>query len=218
VGFEWTSAPRYQNLHRCVIFADKGPERPYSAFDSENPEDLWTYLEQQRRQGLDVVAIPHNGNASNGLMFDVKDMSGRPLTREYAVRRMTNEPLAEIIQGKGQSDTSPALSPTDEFADFEMWVYLIGSDQKANAATAVTCARPRWARAAGEARANPSSTGSRVARTSTHLSSTEASNYPGSHGVADNDPKAVLTATTSVGMSRQRPWAPGLTGVGRREH
>ncbi len=107
VGFEWTSAPQFQNLHRCVIFADKGPEMPYTAFDSLDPEDLWRYLEAQRKQGLDVIAVPHNGNASNGLMFSTRDMSGKPITRDYAERRMANEPLAEIIQAKGQTDTSP---------------------------------------------------------------------------------------------------------------
>src|SRR5271165_1960124 len=135
VGFEWTSMPQAQNLHRCVIFANKGPDIPYSAFESVDPEDLWRYLEAQRKQGLAVIAVPHNGNVSNGLMFSTRDMSGKPLTRDYAERRMANEPLAEIVQAKGQSDTSPALSPTDEFANFEMWLYLIGSDKKANSAT-----------------------------------------------------------------------------------
>jgi hypothetical protein len=135
VGFEWTSAPQNQNLHRCVIFGSKGPAMPFSSFDSQDPEKLWEYLELQRKQGLDVIAVPHNANVSNGLMFDTKDLSGKPLTREYAERRMANEPLAEIIQGKGQSDTSPALSPNDEFANFEMFTYLIGTNIKAKAAT-----------------------------------------------------------------------------------
>ena len=94
---------------------------PYTAFESVDPEDLWRYLEAQRKLGLDVIAVPHNGNVSNGLMFSTRDMSGKPITRDYAERRMANEPLAEIIQAKGQSDTSPTLSPTDEFANFEMW-------------------------------------------------------------------------------------------------
>ena len=118
-----------------MIFADKGPAIPYTAFESVDPEDLWRYLEGQRKQGLEVIAVPHNGNASNGLMFNTKDMSGKPLTRDYAERRMANEPLAEIIQGKGQSDTSPSLSPSDEFANYEMWIYLIGTDVKAKSAT-----------------------------------------------------------------------------------
>ena len=82
-------------------------------------------LQCQPEQGLEVIAVPHNGNVSNGLMFNTKDLSGKPLTREYAERRMANEPLAEIIQAKGQSDTDPALSPNDEFANFEIWKYLL---------------------------------------------------------------------------------------------
>jgi hypothetical protein len=93
VGFEWTSAPDAQNLHRCVIFADKGPELPFTAFDSVDPKALRRYLEQQRKLGVDVIAVPHNANVSNGLMFSTKGMSGKPLTRDYAERRMANEPL-----------------------------------------------------------------------------------------------------------------------------
>jgi len=126
VAFEWTSMPGGQNLHRCVIFADKGPELPFSAFESQDAEQLWKYLDAQRKLGRDVIAVPHNGNVSNGLMFDTKDLSGKPLTADYARRRMANEPMAEIIQGKGQSDTSPALSPTDEFANFELFTSLLG--------------------------------------------------------------------------------------------
>ena len=111
VGFEWTSAPQFQNLHRCVIFADKGPAMPYTAFDSLDPEDLWRYLEAQRKQGLDVIAVPHNGNASNGLMFSTRDMSGKPITRDYAERRMANEPLAEIIQAKGRATPARRFRP-----------------------------------------------------------------------------------------------------------
>ena len=222
VGFEWTSAPDYQNLHRCVIFADKGPDRPFAAFDSLDPEELWRYLEKQRQQGLDVIAVPHNSNASNGLMFSTKDMSGRPLTRDYAERRMANEPLAEIIQGKGQSDTSPSLSPTDEFANFEMWTYLIGTDTKAKSATGSYI---RQAYGVGQELqeklgVNPFKYGIE-AGTDFHsgISSTEASNYPGSHGNQDNDPKTVVTATTSVsGEPPTSIGSGGLTGVWAEEN
>ena len=135
VAFEWTSMPGGQNLHRCVIFADHGPELPFTAFDSQDAEQLWKYLEAQRKLGLDVIAVPHNGNISNGLMFDTKDFSGKPLTADYAQRRMANEPLAEITQGKGQSDTSPALSPADEFANYEMFTSLLSGAGTAKSAT-----------------------------------------------------------------------------------
>ncbi len=222
IGFEWTSAPQFQNLHRCVIFADKGPEIPFSAFDSLDPEALWTYLEAQRKAGLDVIAVPHNGNASNGLMFNTRDLSGKPLTREYAERRMANEPLAEIIQGKGQSDTSPTLSPTDEFANFEMWKYLIGTATPAKSATGSYL---RQAYGVGQELqatlgVNPFKYGIE-AGTDYHsaLSSTEASNYPGSHGLQDNNPKTVITATTSIGGEPPTSLGSGgLTGVWAEEN
>jgi hypothetical protein len=222
IGFEWTSAPKNQNLHRCVIFANKGPAMPFSAFDSDNPEDLWKYLELQRQLGIDVIAVPHNANVSNGLMFDTKDLSGKPLTREYAERRMGNEPLAEIIQGKGQSDTSPALSPNDKFANFEMFTYLIGTNVKTKSATGSYL---RQAYGVGQELqqklgANPFKYGIE-AGTDFHsgISSTEPSNYAGSHGNQDSDPHAVITATESI--SGEAPTAigsGGLTGVWAEEN
>ena len=222
IGFEWTSAPDFQNLHRCVIFADKGPAMPYTAFDSLDPEDLWRYLEMQRKQGLDVIAIPHNGNASNGLMFSAKDMSGKPLTRDYAERRMANEPLAEIIQAKGQSDTSPELSPTDEFANFEMWKYLIGTSIHAKSATGSYIRQAYGVGQELQAKLgiNPFKYGIE-AGTDFHsgITSTEASNFPGSHGNQDNDPKTVITATTSVaGEPPTALSSGGLTGVWAEEN
>lgn len=222
VGFEWTSAPENQNLHRCVIFANKGPAMPFSSFDSQDPEGLWKYLELQRQHGIDVIAVPHNANVSNGLMFDTKDLSGKPLTREYAERRMGNEPLAEIIQGKGQSDTSPALSPNDEFAKFEMFTYLIGTNMKAKSATGSYL---RQAYGVGQELqqklgANPFKYGIE-AGTDFHsgISSTEPGNYPGSHGNQDSDPRTVVTATESI--SGEAPTAigsGGLTGVWAEEN
>ncbi|MGA9565270.1 MAG: DUF3604 domain-containing protein [Candidatus Korobacteraceae bacterium] len=222
IGFEWTSAPQFQNLHRCVIFADKGPAIPYTAFESVDPEDLWRYLEAQRKLGLDVIAVPHNGNASNGLMFSTRDMSGKPITRDYAERRMANEPLAEIIQGKGQTDTSPSLSPSDEFANFEMWYYLIGSDKKANSATGSYLRQAYGVGQEQQAKlgVNPFKYGIE-AGTDFHsgITSTEPSNYPGSHGNQDNDPKTVITATTSVsGEPPTSIGSGGLTGVWAEEN
>jgi hypothetical protein len=222
VGFEWTSAPQNQNLHRCVIFADKGPAMPFSSFDSQDPEQLWKYLENQRSQGIDVIAVPHNANVSNGLMFDTKDLSGKPLTREYAERRMANEPLAEIIQGKGQSDTSPTISPNDEFANFEMFTYLLGTNTKAKSGKGSYL---RQAYGVGQELqqklgANPFKYGVE-AGTDFHsgVSSTEPSNYVGSHGNQDSDPKTIVTATESI--SGEPPAAigsGGLTGVWAEEN
>jgi hypothetical protein len=126
-GFEWTSAPGMgNNLHRAIVFRD-GPERvnqvvPFSAFDSEDPEDLWKYMAAyEQKTGGQVLAIPHNGNLSNGRMFALADMLGSPLTRDYAERRSRWEPLMEVTQSKGTGETHPFLSTEDEFADFELW-------------------------------------------------------------------------------------------------
>ena len=126
-GYEWTSAPGPgNNLHRVVIFRD-GPDRvnqivPFSAFDSPDPEDLWKFLaDYETKTGGNVLAIPHNGNASNGMMYADKTMTGNILDKAYAESRMRWEPLVEVSQTKGDSETHPYLSTDDEFADFETW-------------------------------------------------------------------------------------------------
>ncbi len=126
IGYEWTSMPSGNNLHRVVIFKDDAERAtqvvPFSLFDSEDPEDLWTYMAgYEEKTGGNVLAIPHNGNLSNGIMFAVETMGGEPLTREYAEARMKWEPLYEVTQIKGDGEAHPALSPNDEFADFGTW-------------------------------------------------------------------------------------------------
>jgi hypothetical protein len=124
-AYEWTSIPRGANMHRNVFFKDRAAAFAYSAFDSIYPEDLWTHLEGLRQQGIDVFAIPHNSNVSNGWMFSENEFLGGPMGQRYAKRQAENEPLFEIIQIKGSSDAHPALSRNDEFADFELWENLI---------------------------------------------------------------------------------------------
>ena len=125
-GYEWTSAPTGNNLHRNVIFRD-GPERvkqivPFSAFDSDEPEDLWEFLANyEETTGGRVLAIPHNPNISNGVTFAETMSNGQPLTREYAEKRALWEPLLEVTQAKGDSEAHPFISTEDEFADFETW-------------------------------------------------------------------------------------------------
>lgn len=126
IGFEWTSMPGGNNIHRVVIFRDgadlAGQVLPFSSFDSEDPEDLWRYMAAYERDtGGSVLAIPHNGNLSNGKMFAWSDHSGNPIDREYAEARSHWEPLYEVTQIKGDGETHPALSPGDQFADFETW-------------------------------------------------------------------------------------------------
>jgi len=126
IGYEWTSMPGWNNLHRVLIFKDDAEKTtqvlPFSQFDSYDPEDLWQYMaEYEEKTGGNILAIPHNGNASNGLMFSLETYEGEPLGRTYAETRARWEPLAEITQLKGDSETHPALSPGDEFADFRTW-------------------------------------------------------------------------------------------------
>ncbi len=95
---------------------------PYSQFDSQNPEDLWRYLADfEQRNGAELLAIPHNGNLSNGRMFTVETFDGKPLTKELAALRARFEPVIEATQIKGDSESHPYLSPSDEFADYEKW-------------------------------------------------------------------------------------------------
>jgi hypothetical protein len=128
IAYEWTSnAGGGNNLHRNVIYrdgADKADQAiPLTTFESEDPENLWKWMRSwEEKTGGSLLAIPHNGNLSNGLMFDLKTFTGQPLTREWAEQRARFEPLLEVIQTKGQSESHPSLSPTDEFAvGYELW-------------------------------------------------------------------------------------------------
>jgi hypothetical protein len=124
-GYEYSAIDGGANLHRVVVFRD-GPDRvkqviPFGAFDSGDPEDLWEYMAgYEERTGGRILAIPHNPNVSNGLMFAVT-VNGQAMTRDYAERRARWEPLLEVTQAKGDSEAHPFLSPEDEFADFENW-------------------------------------------------------------------------------------------------
>ena len=119
------------NLHRNVIFADKAPTRIFTTLDSNNPEDLWQWMNEQRASGTEVLAIPHNSNGSNGQMFDTSMTDGSPITQAYAKNRILNEPIAEMSQVKGTSETHPMLSPNDEWAAHELYDILIGMPVKA---------------------------------------------------------------------------------------
>ena len=130
IGYEFTTSTDVanENLHRNVMFkSSNAPKRPYTRIDSINPEDLWTWMDKIREQGIDSIAFPHNSNGSNGQMFEMETFFGEPLSKEYAALRMRNEPIVEMTQVKGTSDTHPLLSPNDEWADFEIMEARIGS-------------------------------------------------------------------------------------------
>ena len=122
IGYEWTQV--FHHLHRVVIFKD-GAEKasqviPFSQYDGSDPEQLWAYLDSyQKLTGGEVLAIPHNGNLSTGVMFALQDAKGNPISTNYARTRSRWEPLFEVTQIKGDSETHPVLSPADEFADYE---------------------------------------------------------------------------------------------------
>lgn len=136
-AYEWTSSPAIlsdpdntyaANLHRNVIFrGDKVSEIPFSSFDSQDPEALWNWMELQKAQGIDLMAIPHNGNMSDGLMYSKETFGGQPIDKAYAQLRTSNEPINEVSQIKGTSMTHPELSPNDEFANFEIYPYTFAT-------------------------------------------------------------------------------------------
>ena len=130
VAYEYTSSTNGRgNLHRNVIFrdSDKLPALPFSRFHSQNPEGLWDWMDGLRAQGIETLAIPHNSNGSNGAMFQMVDWASNPIDETYAQRRIRNEPLVEITQVKGTSETHPLLSQNDEWANFEIMPYRIAT-------------------------------------------------------------------------------------------
>ncbi len=127
IAYEFTPSREGGNMHRNVIFAGGDvPDNIFGRDDSANPEDLWAWMDEQRARGGDVLAIPHNSNGSDGWMFENVQYDGSPMDADYVDRRMRNEPLVEIAQVKGTSETHPALSPNDEWADFEIFPYRVG--------------------------------------------------------------------------------------------
>ena len=126
IGYEWTSQPGGGNLHRVVVFRDNKALAdqilPFSAFDSEDVEDLWAFMNYyEQNTGGRVLAIPHNGNLSSGTMFLPRHQkTGEPIDADYARMRHRFEPLIEVTQAKGTGETHPLLSPEDEFAGFNI--------------------------------------------------------------------------------------------------
>ena len=129
IGYEWTSNTGGNNLHRNIVFRDNGdkaiqtePYTVYPPFGSDNPADLWKWMDAyEKKTGGSVLAIPHNGNLSNGLMFPVVETFGKKIDRAYAEVRASRERLYETTQTKGTGESHPYLSPNDEAADFEIW-------------------------------------------------------------------------------------------------
>jgi hypothetical protein len=130
IGYEWTSVPGGNNLHRNILFRDNKDKAdqimPFSSWQSEDPEKLWAWMAKyEQKTGGKMLAIAHNANLSNGRMFEPVDFAGKALSNDYAERRARFDVLQEMMQTKGASETHPLLSPNDEFADFGVagWEY-----------------------------------------------------------------------------------------------
>ena len=221
IAFEWTSTPDNNNLHRNVIFGGTVvPELPFSSMESTRPEDLWAYVERARAAGSDVIAIPHNGNISNGLMFQTTDSDGKPFTREYAQRRLDMEPLQEIIQLKGASETAPSLAPNDEFANFELYQYQLGTGKKLpeHRTSFIREAYKSGLILGATLGVNPFKFGL-VGASDTHngTAAPEENNFSGGHGAMDKDPTARLTVKDPL-ADKTKFSAAGLTGVWAEEN
>jgi hypothetical protein len=234
IGFEWTSTPIGNNLHRVIVFrdgADKtGQTVPFSLFDSEDPEDLWAYLAgYEERTGGNAMAIPHNGNLSNGLMFNDKNFSGNPMTREYAEARIRWEPIMEISQIKGDGETHPLLSTEDEFADYETWdaANIDGSAPKKESMLQYEYGRSalKLGLALGEKLGvNPYKFGI-TAATDTHtaLATTREENYFGKYAQTEPSPErhnreVIPAEDPAYRVMTSQEVASGLTAVWAREN
>ena len=193
------------------------PALPFTAIDSSIPNDLWNWMDGQRKAGNELLAISHNANLSDGIMFPVEeDYKGRPIDAAWAQQRMTNEPLTEIIQIKGASETHPALSPNDEFADYQIMSFLLGSDDSTSRVNG-SYVRQAYQNGLGMQQArgyNPYKMGV-VGASDSHntVVSYTASNFFGQHGGIDASAKARMAGKVESGMATLLTGTSGLGGV-----
>jgi len=207
IGYEWTSLVKGNNMHRVVVYRDEGDKGgqmvPFTTIEptgSTNPRDLWNWLEEyEAKTGGDVLAIAHNGNLANGIMFPMRaQYDGRKLDDEYVQARAKWEPLYEATQIKGDGETHPFLSPNDEFADYETWDVgnLDVSEAKTDDMLAGEYAREALKRGlAIEARlgTNPYKFGM-IGSTDSHtsLAAIEEDNFFGKHSGAEPKPERMM--------------------------
>jgi hypothetical protein len=216
-GYEWTSAPGGGNMHRNILFRDLNvPAQPFSAIESTDEEKLWDWMEQQEKEGRQLLAIPHNSNASKGFMFEPVDNSGNPIDKEYAERRSHFEPLIEMMQIKGNSEVHRKFWPADEFADFENGDSIQNSSgREFKKDFFVRAAIINGLEHEQKLGANPYKLGF-VGGTDTHNgtpSDVVEDNYQGSHGGADGPVERRLTKDIT-GWIDGKDSSPGaITGV-----
>ena len=163
IGYEWSAhaAKNKPNMIHRNVLHEGGPDEtrqvvPFSRFDSSDPADLWAYLQDyEDRTGGKVLAIPHNSNLSGGNMFRLSTLDGQPFTKAYAQTRSRWEPIVEVTQAKGDGETHPLISPTDEFADFETWGSFTTAPAKGNKPAAGSKKQGKGPTAAEESQQDP---------------------------------------------------------------
>ena len=228
IGWEWSSIPTGANLHRIVFTPDPGDTAkqfaPYGSDKSQYPEDLWTFLEEtQERTGARFMAMPHNSNISKGYMYAETSLKGAPITAQYAQRRMRWEPISEVTQIKGDSETHPVVSPDDAFADFETYTHYIQQEResyKASAADYMRSALKTGLALAQKTGVNPYQFGV-IGSTDSHsgLASAEEDNFWGKFA-RDSMPETKVSKD-SIGGGDVTGWdmsAAGLAGVWARDN
>ena len=230
-AYEWTSSPAVfltwpqyaQNMHRNVIFkGGKVSQIPFSSFDSQNPEDLWEWMELQRANEIELIAIPHNANISDGRMYALSKDNGDAMDLAYVKSRMRNEPVSEVLQIKGQSMAHPSLSPNDEFADFEVYQNTLGRSEPRVQSRAkgsfVREALKDGLAIAQEVGENPFKFGF-IGSTDCHngASNIEEDNNIGKSGL--QDPTAEIRMSQTIAQTRNRQGSVGgVAGVWAKEN
>ena len=236
IGYEWTSLIHGNNMHRVVVYRDGGDKGgqmvPYTTAapqGSTNPRDLWKWLAgYERKTGGKVLAIAHNGNLSNGIMFPITEQyDGKKLDVEYVTQRARWEPLYEATQIKGDGETHPFLSPNDEFADYENWDIgnLDVSEAKTDAMLSGEYAREALKRGLElEAKlgTNPYKFGM-IGSTDSHtsLATTEENNFWGKHAGAEPSPGRMMHPFMATEKGAIMGWqmvASGLAAVWAKEN
>ena len=218
-GYEYSSTDPAM-LHRNVLFAG-GPEHtrrtlPFSKYDSANPEDLWAHLEAyEKLTGSEVISIPHNSNLSRGQMFAPRTHGGDPLTSVYATVRAAREPVVEVTQIKGDSETHPAISAADGFADYETWGHAPGKPVESEAEVTQSYARGALKLGLAEQATlgvNPFKFGM-IGSTDSHngLAAVAEDDFWGKMASNEPGPYRALTAATFSGSGYAAVWAEANT-------
>ena len=224
-SYEWTSMPNSMNMHRNIFFKDcsKVPVAPFSALDSFYPEDLWNWMDGERKKGNELLAISHNANLSDGRMYPTEvDLKGRPIDAAWAESRDRNEKLIEIKQIKGVSETHPLLSPNDEFASFEIMQFLIGDPPGRTPQLVGSFARQALKDGLAMQQSkgfNPYKFGFGAAADSHNTAvAYRQDNWFGAHAGTDATPEIRMSGAISAGMDPRVLGTAGLTGVWAEEN